>query len=324
MELKNRIAMSPMCMYSCLARDGQVTDWHKIHYPTRAVGQVALIMVEATAVTEQGRISTEDLGIWSDGHIEGLRELVRLVHGQGAKIGIQLAHAGRKARLDGPIVAPSAIPFPGMKTPEAMSPAQIRQTVDAFAAAAERAKAAGFDCIEIHAAHGYLINQFLSPLANRREDEYGGTPDNRYRFLKEIIAAVRSVWPGPMFVRISAEEYDPDGNHIEDYVRFANWMKADGVDLIDCSSGSVVPAEIKLFPGYQVPYAERIRHAVGIPTGAVGLITDPSHAEEILQQGRADLIFLGRELLRDPYWPRRAARELGFEIAGPRQYQRGW
>ena len=218
MELKNRIVMSPMCMYSCLNQDGIVTDWHKIHYTSRAVGQVGLIIVEATAVTPQGRISPQDLGIWSDKHIAGLKELVRLAHDNGARIGIQIAHAGRKANLEEPIVAPSAIPFPEMKVPEEMTSAKIRETVDAFAAAAERASQAGFDCIEIHAAHGYLINQFLSPLTNHRQDEYGGSRDNRYRFLREVIDSVRSVWKGPLFVRISAEEYAPEGNHIEDYV----------------------------------------------------------------------------------------------------------
>jgi len=307
-----------------MERDGMVTDWHKVHYPARAVGQVGLIIVEATAVAPEGRISPEDLGIWSDAHIAGLKELVRLVHGQGAKIGIQLAHAGRKAGIDGTIYAPSAVPFPNMKTPEAMNPEQIARTVDNFVAAAGRAAEAGFDCLEIHAAHGYLINQFLSPLVNRRTDEYGGDARNRYRLLKQVIGGVRRVWQGPLFVRISAEEYHPDGNHIEDYVGFAAWMKEDGVDLIDVSSGAVVPYEINPYPGYQVPYAERIRRSVDIPVGAVGLITEPAQAEQILHEGQADLIFLGRELLRDPYWPRRAARELGFPLEGPRQYRRGW
>jgi len=324
MELKNRIVMSPMCMYSCTDQDGIVTDWHKIHYASRAVGQVGLIIVEATAVTPQGRISPHDLGIWSDGHIAGLKELVRLAHDNGARIGIQIAHAGRKANLEEPIVAPSAIPFPEMKVPEEMTSAKIRETVDAFAAAAERASLAGFDCIEIHAAHGYLINQFLSPLTNHRQDEYGGSRDNRYRFLREVIDRVRSVWKGPLFVRISAEEYAPEGNHIEDYVYFATQMKEQGVDLIDCSSGGVVPFPLAAYPGYQVPYAERIRNTVGIPTAAVGLITSPAHAESIVSCGQADLVLLARELLRDPYWPRRAAKELGVELPAPRQYVRGW
>ncbi len=323
--LKNRIVMSPMCMYSSHNEDGHVENWHRTHYASRAVGQVGLIIVEATAVTPQGRISPQDLGIWSDEHVEGLQELVGLVKEHGAKIGIQLAHAGRKAELEGEIVAPSAISFNEQsKTPKEMTKAEIEETVEAFKKGAERAKKAGFDVIEIHGAHGYLINEYLSPLSNKRTDEYGGTAENRYRILREVIDAVKTVWDGPLFVRVSARDYHEDGLTPEDYITFAKWMKDQGVDLIDVSSGAVVPAHINVYPGYQVPYSETIRNGAGISTGTVGLITSPIHAEEILQNERADLVFLARELLRDPYWPRTAAKELGVDIKAPVQYERGW
>lgn len=317
--------MSPMCMYSCKNEDGNVENWHLTHYTSRAVGQVGLIIIEATAVAPQGRISPQDLGIWSDDHIGGLQQLTGLIKEHGAKTGIQLAHAGRKAVLDGEIFAPSPIPFNDqMKTPKKMSAEEIQKTVEAFKNGAARAKKAGFDVIEIHGAHGYLINEFLSPLTNRRTDEYGGSHENRYRFLKEVIAAVKMVWEGPLFVRISASDYHDEGLTVDDYVTFARWMKEDGVDLIDVSSGAVVPARIPIYPGYQVGFSEKIRHEADIPTGAVGLITSGLHAEEILQNNRADLIFLGRELLRDPYWPRTAAHDLGAGIEAPQQYERGW
>ena len=323
--LKNRIVMSPMCMYSCYNQDGIITDWHKVHYVSRAVGQVGLIIVEATAVTPDGRISAQDLGIWSDAHIKGLAELVELVHRQGTKIGIQLAHAGRKARYGGPTMAPSAIPFQAdWPTPEEMDDEQIKATVDAFRLAARRARRAGFDIIEIHAAHGYLINQFLSPLTNQRQDLYGGSKERRWRFLQNVLEAVQTEWSGPLFVRISASDYHPSGLTVDDYVELAQWMKELGVDLIDCSSGGVVPAEIKTYPGYQVPFAEKIKHGAKIATGAVGLITQPVQAEEILQNKRADLIFLARELLRNPYWPLLAAQQLNEPLECPPQYERGW
>jgi len=322
---KNRIVMAPMCMYSSHNEDGHVLNWHRTHYTSRAVGQVGLIIVEATAVTPQGRITPQDLGIWSDEHIEGLQELAGLVKEHGAKIGIQLAHAGRKAVLEGEIIAPSAIAFnEKSKTPKEMTLEDIKETVAAFRDGAERAKKAGFDVIEIHAAHGYLINEFLSPLSNQRTDEYGGTKENRYQILREVIDAVKTVWDGPLFVRVSAHDYQEGGLVPEDYVPFAKWMKEQGVDLIDVSSGAVVPAHIHSYPGYQVPYSETIRNGADVPTGAVGLITSPAHAEEILENNRADLIFLARELLRDPYWPRRAAKELGVSIDSPKPYERGW
>jgi NADPH2 dehydrogenase len=323
--LKNRIVMSPMCMYSCENEDGKIGNWHKVHYTSRAVGQVGLIVMEATAVTAQGRISSRDLGIWSDEHITGLKELVSLMKEHGAKTAIQLAHAGRKAMIDGEIIAPSPIAFDeNMRIPKEMTKADIEETIQAFQNGARRAKEAGFDIIEIHAAHGYLINEFLSPLTNKRQDEYGGTAENRYRFLGEVIDAVREVWDGPLFVRVSASDYHPEGLTVKDYIEYAKRMKAQGVDLIDVSSGAVVPAKFDVYPGYQVRFSEQIRHGATIATGAVGLITSGLQAEEILRNGRADLIFIGRELLRDPYWPRTAAKELGVELEPPVQYKRGW
>jgi NADPH2 dehydrogenase len=323
--LKNRIVMAPMCMYSSHNEDGHVQNWHRTHYTSRAVGQVGLIIVEATAVTPQGRITPQDLGIWSDEHIQGLKELVELAKEHGTKMGIQLAHAGRKAVLEGEILAPSAIAFNDqMKTPKEMTKEDIAETVEAFKTGAERAAKAGFDIIELHAAHGYLINEFLSPLSNKRTDEYGGTPENRYRILREIIDAVKTVWDGPLFVRVSAHDYHSEGLTPEDYVPFCNWMKEQDVDLIDVSSGAVVPAHIHTYPGYQVKYAETIKMGTGMPVGAVGLITSPIQAEEIIQNERADLVILARELLRDPYWPRTAAKELGVSIESPKQYERGW
>ncbi|WP_059171048.1 NADPH dehydrogenase NamA [Bacillus sp. FJAT-27445] len=322
---KNRIVMSPMCMYSCHNEDGIVENWHRTHYASRAVGQTGLIIVEATAVTPQGRISPNDLGIWSDDHIPGLTELTSLMKEHGTAAGIQLAHAGRKAVLEGDILAPSALAFnEKSKTPKEMTKADIEETIEAFKKGAERSRKAGFDVIELHGAHGYLINEFLSPLSNRRTDEYGGSAENRYRFLRKIIEAVNTVWDGPLFVRVSAHDYDEEGLTPEDYVQFAKWMKEQGVDLIDVSSGAVVPARINAYPGYQVKYSETIREGAEIATGAVGLITSGIQAEEILQNERADLILIAREFLRDPYWPRTAAKELGVEIEAPKQYERGW
>lgn len=271
---KNRIVMSPMCMYSCFKQDGEVTNWHLVHYSTRAVGQVGLIIVEATAVSPEGRIAMEDLGIWDDRHIEGLSKLTKWVHENGAKIGIQLAHAGRKSKVTNePIIAPSAIPFSNESPiPEEMSVEKIKETVEKFKHAALRAKLAGFDVIEIHAAHGYLIHEFLSPLSNKRTDNYGGSKVNRYNFLREIIDAVREVWDGPLFVRVSANDYDEEGNNCDDYIEYAQWMKEQGVDLIDCSSGEVIPSHYHVYPGYQIQYAEKIKKEVGIATGAVGVI----------------------------------------------------
>lgn len=322
--LPNRLVMSPMCMYACNDEDGKVNDWHLIHYSTRAVGQVGLIMIEATAVQEHGRISARDLGIWSDEHIAGLRRLADMVHAQGMRIGIQLAHAGRKATVPG-AVAPSAIRFSDeYATPQEMTHDDIRRTIKAFAEGARRAREADFDVIEIHGAHGYLINEFLSPLTNKRIDGYGGSIDNRYRFLEDIIDAVRTEWSKPLFVRISANEYAENGNSFETFIDYSRRMKEQGVDLVDCSSGAVVPATIDVYPGYQVPLASNIRQATGIMTGAVGLITEPAQAEDIIRNHRADLVFLGRELLRNPYWMRQAARSLKGEISVPAPYERSW
>ncbi|MUG88876.1 NADPH dehydrogenase NamA [Paenibacillus timonensis] len=318
----NRIVMSPMCQYSSPNPDGKIDDWHRVHYASRAVGGVGLILIEATAVVPEGRITYRDLGIWSDEHIAGLKQLVDLAHQNGAKIGIQLAHAGRKAELEETIIAPSAIPFPEKKTPKAADAEDIRRIIEGFREGARRAKEAGFDVIEIHGAHGYLLNEFLSPLTNHREDEYGGNANGRYRLLHEVIEAVNSVWTGPLFVRVSANEYDPEGNSLEQYIDYARRMKAQGVDLIDCSSGGLVPAQIHAYPGYQVNLAEQIRRQADIATGAVGLISEPSHAEEILGNGRADLVFLGRELLRNPYWAYDAAKALRTTLERPVPYQR--
>lgn len=325
LTLKNRIVMAPMCMYSCAKEDGIVTDWHVTHYTSRAAGQVGLIILEATAVTPQGRISHQDLGIWSDEHVPGLTRLTDQIKQNGSAAGIQLAHAGRKAALRDEIIAPSALAFDDKyKEPKAMTIEEINETIEAFKLAAARSKQAGFDVIEIHAAHGYLINQFLSPLTNKREDEYGGSAENRFRFLREVLEAVKTVWDGPLFVRVSACDYHEGGLTVADYASMGAWMKGLGVDLIDVSSGAVVPARINVYPGYQVKFAEKIKHEASIDTGAVGLITTGIQAEEILQNDRADLIFIARELLRDPYWPRTAAKELGTRIEAPKQYTRGW
>ncbi|MDR6552989.1 NADPH dehydrogenase NamA [Paenibacillus qinlingensis] len=322
--LKNRIVMSPMCMYAS-DDSGEVKDWHHVHYATRAVGQVGLILLEATAVTAQGRISTRDLGIWEDAHIDGLKRIVSSIHGHGTHVGIQLAHAGRKAVLDTPIIAPSSIPFSDtFKTPDEATLTNIHETIQAFADAADRAKQAGFDVIEIHAAHGYLINEFLSPYSNHRQDAYGGDQNRRFRFLRETVQAIQTRWDGPLFVRISAHEYVEGGLTPQDHVYFATQLKELGVHLIDVSSGGNAPIVPHFFPGYQVPFAEEIGTQAAIPVGAVGLITEPQQAEELLQNNRADLVFLGRVLLRDPYWARSAAHALRVELVPPTPYQRGW
>lgn len=323
-SLKNRVVMAPMCMYSA-EDDGMVTPFHQVHYATRAAGQVGLIILEATGVVPEGRISNKDLGIWDDAHIEGLRQLVEGMKAYGAKTGIQLGHAGRKAAIDGEIFAPSAIAFSSdYQTPTAMSEEDIHHVIEAFKQAAIRAAKAGFDVLEIHGAHGYLISEFLSPATNKREDQYGGSQENRYRILRQVIDAIRSVWDGPLLVRVSAEDYADDGTTMDDFIVFSRWMKSQGVDLVDVSTGGVVPAAINVFPGYQVSHAEAIKHGADIPTGAVGLITTAIQAEEILQNNRADLIFLARVLLREPYWPLHAAKELSEELQPPVQYVRGW
>ncbi|WP_209121249.1 NADPH dehydrogenase NamA [Alkalihalobacillus sp. BA299] len=322
---KNRIVMSPMCMYSCFNQDGKVTDWHRLHYSSRAVGQVGLIILESTAVSPSGRISLEDLGIWDNSQIEGLKNLVGTLHSHGSKVGIQLSHAGRKSRTGSSIFAPASIPFTDERpVPIELDISKIKEIINDFKLAAKRADEAGFDVIELHGAHGYLIHQFISPISNKRTDQYGGNLDNRLRFLKEIISAIREVWLKPLFVRVSANEYDPEGNDIEDYIYIAKEVKKCGVDLIDCSSGGVNPKKVKSYPGYQIQYAEKIKFEANIRTGAVGLISNAMDAELILQNEVADLIFIGRELLRQPNWPIIVAKELREELSVPKQYKRAW
>jgi len=338
-ELKNRIAVSPMCQYS--SRDGFANEWHLVHLGSRAVGGAALVMSEATAVSPEGRISIDDLGIWKDEHIGYLKKITDFILQQHAVPGIQLAHAGRKSSRTSPwkgdkllsiseggweAVAPSAIPFSAdTGVPTALTPEGIGKVISDFQAAAIRALKAGFMVAEIHAAHGYLVHEFMSPLTNKRTDDYGGSFGNRIRLLLDIIAAVRSVWPDgyPVFVRISAIDWRDDGWTLEDSIALAAILKDKGVDLVDCSSGGDVPGlTIPAGPGYQVQFAEKIRKETGIPTGAVGIITTPAQAEAIISSGQADMVSLAREFLRDPYFPLRAAMELGADIQWPLQYDR--
>jgi 2,4-dienoyl-CoA reductase-like NADH-dependent reductase (Old Yellow Enzyme family) len=337
---KNRIVISPMCQYS--SQDGFANDWHLVHLGSRAVGGAALIIQEATAVSPEGRISPDDMGLWKDEHIGKLKDICTFVHAQGALFGVQLAHAGRKASHAAPwkgakllspqqggwpIVAPSAISFAeDTPPPHALSVEKIHKLVSDFRKAAVRSIAVGYDVIEIHAAHGYLIHEFLSPLTNHRNDEYGGSFENRTRFLLEIIDGVQQVWPDnkPLFVRISASDWAEGGWNIDDSVALARVLKQKRIDLIDCSSGgSVRHQKIELGPGYQVPFAERIRKETQMLTGAVGLITTAEQAEDILATGKADLVLFARESLRDAYFPLHAARTLGDDVAWPVQYERG-
>jgi 2,4-dienoyl-CoA reductase-like NADH-dependent reductase (Old Yellow Enzyme family) len=336
----NRVFVSPMCEYS--STDGFANDWHVVHLGSRAVGGAGLVLTEATAVLPEGRISPHDLGIWKDDHIESLARIVRFIHEQGSAAGMQLAHAGRKASTYAPgkghgripegeggwnnVVAPSALPFTeGYPMPQALSIDGIQNIASAFAAAARRACEAGFRVIEIHAAHGYLIHEFLSTFSNQRTDAYGGSFENRTRILREIVAAVRDSWPerAPLFVRISATDWIDGGWDIQQSVELARQLKELGADLIDCSSGgNVAHAKIPVGPGYQTQFAEQIRREAGILTGAVGMITSPVQAEHIMVTGQADAVVIAREFLRDPYWPLRAASELGQAISWPVQYLR--
>jgi 2,4-dienoyl-CoA reductase-like NADH-dependent reductase (Old Yellow Enzyme family) len=336
----NRVFVSPMCEYS--SRDGFANDWHFVHLGTRAVGGAGLVFTEATAVTPEGRISPEDLGIWKDEHVEMLARIVRFVHEQGSVSGMQLAHAGRKGSTYRPwsgngavgeadggwtnVLAPTPVAFAdNYPQPREMSADDIAAVTQAFAAAAGRARAAGFRVIELHAAHGYLLHEFLSPLSNQRRDAYGGSFENRTRLLRDIAIAVRRVWPEqlPLFTRISATDWTEGGWDVDQSVELARQLKPLGVDLIDCSSGgNVASAKIPIGPGYQTPFAERIRKDANILTGAVGMITSPAQAEHIIGSGQADAVLIARELLRDPYFPMRAARELGQEITWPAQYLR--
>lgn len=323
--LRNRIVMPPMCMYSS-GQDGMVTDFHRVHYATRAIGGVGLIIQEATAVLPNGRISDQDLGIWSDLQVPGLSDLVHSVQSYGAAYGIQLGHAGRKcdSASDQP-VAPSAIAVDDdYRVPEALSLEGIQEVVAAFGRAAARAQAAGYDLIEIHGAHGYLIHEFLSPISNHRVDAYGGPLENRVRLLKEILLSVRSVWPAekPVCLRLSASDYLEGGIDIDETVRIVDQVK-DVVDIIHVSSGGLQKAPIKLYPGYQVRFSETIKSRCQVPTIAVGLITDLTHADEIIGNHRADLVALGRELLRNPYWPlKQSMKDKRISLVFPRQYER--
>ena len=341
LTLRNRIVVSPMCQYS--ATDGVPDDWHLVHLGSRAVGGAAAVIAEATAVSPEGRISPSDTGIWNDAQAEAWARIARFITRESAVAGIQLAHAGRKASTAAPWhggkgltpgqggwtpVAPSALAFnDDYPMPQALDDAGIAKVVSDFVDAARRALAAGFQLAEIHAAHGYLLHEFLSPLSNRRDDRYGGSFDNRTRLLREVVDAVRTVWPAhlPLWLRISASDWAEGGWDIEHSIELARSMPAHGVDLIDVSSGGLVPnARIPSGPNYQVPFACRIRREAGIPTGAVGMITEPAQADAIVQNGEADLILLAREMLRDPYFPRRAAHALGASIEAPEQYQRAW
>ncbi len=339
-EFANRIIVSPMCQYSC--ENGFANDWHFVHLGSRAAGRAAAVITEATAVTADGRISPQDLGLWSDAHIEPLRRIFSFVAKQGSVPGMQLAHAGRKASTNQPwnggkpispaeggwtpIYAPSALPFAeGYQAPKALSVTEIGAIVQAFADTARRAEAAGARVIELHAAHGYLLHEFLSPLSNQRTDQYGGSFENRIRFVCEIVVAVRKVWPEryPLWMRISATDWTEGGWTVEESVELARKLHPMGVDLFDCSSGgNVARAKIPVGPGYQVAFAEQIRRDAGVPTAAVGMITDPAQADQIIRTGQADLVVLARQFLREPYWPLLAARALGHDIKWPVQYER--
>ncbi|HTA41317.1 MAG TPA: NADH:flavin oxidoreductase/NADH oxidase [Bryobacteraceae bacterium] len=341
-RFRNRIAVSPMCQYSCT--DGFATDWHLVHLGSRAVGGAAMVMAEATAVEQRGQISPADLGVWKDDHIAPLARIAAFIREQGAIPGIQLAHAGRKASTSPPWQNGGALILPenGGWTPVAPSPIPFRETepapaelncqdisgiVNAFANASKRALEAGFQLVEIHAAHGYLLDEFLSPLANQRTDKYGGSFDNRIRIVLEVIAAIRRVWPDslPLFLRISATDWAEGGWEIGDSVELARRVKTLGVDLIDCSSGGMVPwAKINAFTGFQVPFAEQIRREAGILTGAVGMITEVGQANKIVEGEQADIVLLAREFLRNTYWPLHAAKEMGVSGLPPRQYTRAW
>jgi 2,4-dienoyl-CoA reductase-like NADH-dependent reductase (Old Yellow Enzyme family) len=336
----NRIAVSPMCQYSC--EDGLATDWHLVNLGCRAAGGAALVMAEASAVLPEARISPQDLGIWSEAHIEPLARITKFIHSQGSIAGIQIAHAGRKASTPRPwdgagkltpdnggwsdVVAPSAIAFaPDYPMPVALTTERIAEIVRAFGKAAQRALDAGFRLLEIHSAHGYLLHEFLSPFSNHRSDLYGGSFQNRTRLVREVVESVRRVWPErlPLFIRISSTDWVEGGWDIEQAVELARNLRALGVDLIDCSSGgNVATAKIPLGPGYQVPFAERIRRDAGILTGAVGMITEAAQADKIICSGQADMVLLAREMLRDPYWPLHAASQLGKTISWPVQYLR--
>lgn len=325
LQVKNRIMMSPMCQYSVWDEDGAPNAWHDVHYVSRAVGGVGLVMIEMTDVVPDGRITVNDLGIWSDQQIPAFRRIIDQVHGYGAKIGIQIAHAGRKAESPSLIPeAPSAIRFSERyRVPRALSSDEVKGLVDAFAAGARRAVAAGVDTLELHGAHGYLIQQFMSPLSNQRDDEWG----EPIRFPLAVIQAVKSEIPStmPLMMRLSATEYDPRGYSFEQLVEMARRFHQAGVDMFDISSGGNAPmGPERIYPGYHVPYGAKIRESLGVPVIAVGILEDPSLAESVLQQGQADIIALARGLLRDPYWPNTAAMALDATVQVPKQYYRAF
>jgi 2,4-dienoyl-CoA reductase-like NADH-dependent reductase (Old Yellow Enzyme family) len=338
LTLSHRLIVSPMCQYSSI--DGFATDWHLVHLGSRAVGGAALVFTEATAVTAEGRISPQDLGIWDDRHIDTLQRITAFIHSQGSAAGMQLAHAGRKGSTlapwfgDGAVppgqgdwepVAPTTVPFAeNYPVPRALTRPEIAEVVNAFEVATRRALDAGFDVVEIHAAHGYLLHQFMSPLVNTRTDEYGGSFDNRVRLCLDVADAVRRAWPDgrPVFMRISSTDWVEGGWDIEQSVELARRLRDRGIDLVDCSSGGAVKAPIPVGPGYQVPFAERIRREVGIATGAVGMITSARQADDIIRHGQADCVLLAREMLRDPYFAAHAAEELGVHFSWPVQYRR--
>ena len=345
LTLRNRLIVSPMCEYSAV--DGVPNDWHLVHLGSRAVGGAGAVIAEATAITAQGRISAQDTGLWNQAQVEAWRPITRFIKAHGAVAGVQLAHAGRKAGTlrpwdghgpipagqgDWPVVAPSSLPYDsGWKLPQRLDEIGIQAVIADFRTAAQRALQAGFELIELHAAHGYLLHQFLSPLSNQRDDRYGGSFDNRSRLVREVIAAVREVWPDelPLWLRISATDWAPKegprGWDIEQSVQLVREIAPLGVDLVDVSSGGLVPhVQVPIMPGYQVPFAAQIRREAGIPTGAVGLITEAEQAAAIVANGESDVVLIGRESLRDPYFPRRAAQLLGARIEAPAQYQRAW
>lgn len=334
---RNRIWVAPMCQYSAV--DGMPADWHLVHLGARAVGGAGVVLTEATAVSPEGRISPQDTGIWNDAQAAAWAPIVRFVQEQGALAGIQLAHAGRKASTVRPWagrgvvgpedggwvpVGPSPVAFPGLAEPVALDETGIAKVRADFVAATRRALAAGFDLVELHAAHGYLLHSFLSPLSNTRTDGYGGDLAGRMRLVLEVIEDVRAEWPQdrPLVLRISTSDWVEGGWTPEDSVALAKEAAARGVDLVDCSSGGNATVQIPIGPGYQVPFAAQVRSGAGVPTGAVGLITEPAQAEQILAEGSADVVLLARELLRDPSWPLRAAHELGAEVTWPVQYER--
>jgi len=335
LTLKNRIVMSPMCQYSCV--DGMANDWHLMHLGARAAGGVGLVMVEATGVSPEGRISPQDMGLWNEEQAQALARVIKFVKAQGAHAGVQIAHAGRKASTVPPWegnhaatvggwepIGPGDEKFsPAYPQPRAMTTTDIQNVTRQFVRTTELALSAGFDVVEIHMAHGYLLHEFLSPITNHRTDQYGGSLENRMRFALDVARAVRAAWPAdkPLFARISASDWIEGGWNVTQSVELARQLKAIGVDLIDCSSGGIAPdAKIEVKPGYQVPFAEKVKAQAGVPTGAVGLITGAAQAEEILAGGKADLVFLARALLDDPHWALHAARELGVEVEWVNQY----